>query len=289
MAIFLEDSLAVKNTFSLNECTESIEYSCHSLNESIAYSEAAWQNILISSMREEYKVLSEAANEEEKKSGVGDAIKTFFKKVLEWVKKMFLKIKNFAQKVWQQLTDLGTRVADFATKHEKEINSGGIKCETKVTVNNWKKDIPVIGVISSAFKEGKFDSLEDVDKKMKEFIEEGTKEVIVKDVYMAAVNGAKYARKATKEIVANIKAIEKPLKDTDKAANEGVNANNEEKAQKAKEKVEKSKNEVTTSSKMASNCVKLVTRAIKDAHKINVAAYKNFKSSAKENKKTTNK
>ena len=286
MAIFLEDTaVAKKETFSLNECTEAIEYGCHSLNESIAYSEAAWQNIIITSMKEEYKVLSEAketGDEEAKKSGIGEAIKTFFKRVIEWVKRMFIKIKDFVKSVWDKLTDLGTRVQDFAKKHEKEIRAGGANCETTVTINKWKNGIPFVDVIANTFKSGKFSDLEAVDAAMKRFIEEeGTTEVAVKDVAGTAIEGALKAGHATKGIVANIKAIEKPLKETDKAANEGLNANDEAKAQKAKEKVEKGKTEVNTNSKMASACVKLVTRALKDAHKVNVAAFKNSKAGAK--------
>lgn len=292
MAIFLEDTaVAKKETFSLNECTEAIEFSCHSLNESIAYSEAAWQNIIITSMKEEYKILSEAketGDEEAKKSGVGGTIKNFFKKVIEWVKKMFLKIKNFFSNTMGKLLALFGSIENFVKLHENEIRTGASKCEEEIQVSDWYTTgiAQVDGILNQFVAvENKAKSLEDVDAVVKKIIKsDGTKSVKVSSSVDAAINNAKKFKEVKKSISELVKGIEKSLGETDKAAKEGLNSNSEEKSQVAKEKVENGKNKVSSNSKISSQCVKLITRCAKDSHKINVAAYKAYKAGKKATK-----
>ena len=300
MAIFLESNTNTNMT--TNQLTESIDYECYKFNEAIAYSEATWSNIIISSMQEEYRSLSEGKVLNE---GIGQSIKNFFIKVIEWVKKILGKLKNFLSGVVNKLVFSFGGVRDFALKNGKAIMDGASKLkkkDSKITLNAWtdnnlnvnwedakfsKVEAKVLrGAIKTGMKAGGVDR--NTDKKvlttgydnffsglLSGVVEIGkTKEfTITQNMAKNTITNALACNQFIKEIKSAAKAAQKAANKTHQSANSGLRSKTEAEANKRKDETTREKLTTSLFNRSISMMVQLFTKLAVDSHKVNKRCY----------------
>jgi len=277
MSVFLESAKPVKK-INISEATDSIEKTCLHFNESLAYSEIGWQNILMSAMNEEFQVITEADGSNKNK--VLETVKGWFKKAIEWLKKMFAKIKELFTSIRSKVSPTFIVIKNFATKNEKAIKEGSAKAAKEgatVKINNWNTgNIPSSQQIIGAFSMN-MQNFEDISAKAKSLINENGEPKEVKVTPQLAALTTKNAKEASKNIDAItklLKLVETNAKQMNTEAQKGVNATSEEQASEQKEKVVKYKTGLIARNKAASTIISLATKALKDSHKVNTTCYR---------------
>ena len=242
MAIFLEDTNSEKLT--LSEEFHLIEVNNYQMCEAAAAADAAWGNITIQAMREEYQALNEG-NDENKKG-----IKNFFSRIIEWVKDFFKTLKDRIKNIFNYLTDATYRMEVFYKKYQKEILKGyemSKNSDIKVTLPTGFKKLLVVNTFGPAFynKTKNFSNSEEVENYVKDEIGYDANLTDQKlDLFNAApvaMENVRIAKSAMKWVKSIASDIQMKLNELDAIAKKGSKAVDQDKQDEAKEATEKSK------------------------------------------------
>jgi hypothetical protein len=270
MSIFLEDKISsniniekineFENDFK-NNSNEIKEY-CSDLNEAIAYQEAAWSNIIIVTMQEEYKLIKEEKN-------LNEASKKLFEKVIEWCKNFFEKIKNTINNSFNKLVLMCTNALSYIKKHGKIDDMSNIEVpdnyrdktleitEMTLLTGNNSKDYEVSEYLETNIKDicdsinDYIETLDFIKIERKEKIEIKYSDLIKnKKLLDNAYSNLSDGNVAVKNVKKNIDCLTAELRVTERIAKIGISVSkslkqsDEEKINKCQEEVKENKEKI---------------------------------------------
>lgn len=306
MSFFLEsatinkkDNKNTNKSFNFN----GVENSCLKFNEALAYGEIAWQNLTIKAMNEEYMILKEDDSPANKNETLIEKIKRWFKEIITWIKNRFNDIKNFAKNVISSLGSGFEMINVYAKQNKDKIIKGGKILSSKgekITLTKWsngsKLQSPknilanfanIERKANSMFDKGeattKMNNFQDVSNTIEGIIDknQSTQEVSFDTTLVnSAIQIASEATKCVMTIKNIMKQTSKTAEECNRTASTGANTNDVNKAQELKTKVSNLKSKFVFENKCTSAIVRLVNKAVKDAHKVNVACVKANKNPA---------
>jgi hypothetical protein len=268
-----------------SEFDDEINEKCRDLKEAVAYQEAAWSNIIISTMQEEYKLIKEEGN-------VTEAVKNFFKTIREWCKNLFQKIKDSVTKAIDKISMLVAKSASHYKKYGKisdKIDSNNINIPKKY--QDEKVLVKQYIIINSKNKEKHVDNLDSIDvicSEIKKWLEDDTTtgeiktgniELSYKEILSSPYTLLKNAEynlehgiTAVNDAKKDINKMSNSLKETDNSAKEGESAKDEETANECKEKVKINKAKTMKYNRELSVLISLSSSAMNQSLKIYNAA-----------------
>jgi hypothetical protein len=265
-----------------------VKEACGKFKEAVAYQEAAWSNIIISTMQEEYKLLKE---EEDSK----EASKGFFRKIIDWCKTLFEKIKGAINTAVNKLTVM----ANNCIGHYKK--NGNIGSLSDIPENYKEKKIVFKYATNNGSEEG-LDSINDLCEKVKKWTESGesvdglkveskeyTYEEALKEggIITKAETNLKDGMTVIKNAKKYINGLSTDLKNTESSAKKGESATDDNTINECKEEVKKNKTETTRRNHAISVLISVGTSILANSMKVYNAALKCQKKNNKAVKKAT--
>lgn len=280
---FLEnaDEMLSNQTETFSESINSVIEASYVFTEATLQSELEYKDIMMEAVVTEAEAERLAlpapgsSSDDTKKTGVMQNVANFFKKILEWVKKMFKKVKDFITKTVGRLFSASERAKRYVAKHAAEI-----KKVNKVTLNGLTMLNNKL-IVSMGSHDAAGFALDQVGNNTQiEFVKSiKDQEVVVN----GAVNFIKTADQDIKKLKSTGADLIKELKECEDSAKKGLKAakeNGDKSAiNAARQNVSNKRRDIQKGNRMINTAVSTIARGLSDAFKVVKAAVKNAKSS----------